>query len=135
MANEERPNPRRKLFENLPYGGWFDDRENPVQPAMDLGIKADAKKIAFEIPQEWNALIMNICKKCKCEPEFVYRKAFQAFFGLNPVIWDDDGYLREWREVLELDGEHALRDEIQEADDALLIKIIRERTRQLKKRR
>lgn len=115
----------RKVFDASPYGSFFDDRDNPVQAPIELQLSSEAQEVVFRIPSEWNETIQELSKRLKVDPEFLYRKAFQAFFGFKPAIFDDDGYLKQWREVFDLDGENALRPHIQEQDDLLTKRMIR----------
>lgn len=128
----------RNLMDGSDYGSFewlYDDRERAIQGLMELADSETAQEITFRIPADWAQHIGNICKKCNCQPDFIYRKAFQAFFGLGPAIFDDDGYLVQWREIYELDGEDALRQHIQAEDDTLTRRVIAHRNIEKRKKK
>lgn len=114
-----------KIIDGNPYEYFYDTRKNPIQAPIELAERKTAVKITLEIPGEWHNSIYKMAKKLKIHPEFLYRKAFQAFFGFAPAVFDDDGYLEVWRSVLELDGEQVLREHMQMEDDALTQKVVR----------
>lgn len=136
MANyysSENEHQKLKIIDGSPYEYFYDDRKNPIQLPIDLALKSQAVKINLDIPGAWHNDIYAMAKKLKIHPEFLYRKAIQAFFAFNPAIFDDDGYLDTWRQVFELDGEEILREHIQEEDDQLTRRILRARDRARKK--
>ena len=126
------------LFDASLYGSidWMEyEREKHIQEPISCHDKNRAYHLNIPIPAEWAEYINVMAKKLKIQPEFLYRKAIQAFFGLPPGVFNDDGYLVQWREVYDLDGEQALREHMQEEDDSLTAKVIRLRDKQLKQGR
>ena len=119
----------RKYNKNIvngnPYEYFHDTRKNPIQPPIELAERRNAIKITFEIPGEWHNDISKMAKRLKIHHEFLYRKAFQAFFGFAPAVFDDDGYLDTARQVYRIDGAQVLRDHMQGEDDALAGKIVK----------
>lgn len=119
----------KKYKENIvsgnPYEYFFDTRKNPIQAPIELADKNNAVKITLEIPGEWHNDIYKMAKKLRIHPEFLYRKAFQAFFDFPPAVFDDDGYLDTARQVYRIDGEQVLRGHMQSADDHLTHKVVR----------
>lgn len=132
MANNGSPTPKRKIFDDSPYQFYFEERKNPIQKPLEPHEKKNAKRLEIDIPGEWHEHIMAMAKKCRCQPDFLYRKAIQAFFDFSPAVFNDDGYLMQWKEVFDMEGEEAIRPWMQEQDDELTNKIIRERDRQIK---
>ncbi len=135
MPNNDSPTPRRKLFDDSPYQFYFEERKNPIQKPLEPHEKKKAHQLKLDVPGEWHEHIMAMAKKCRCQPDFLYRKAIQAFFGFSPAIFNDDGYLEQWKEVFDLEKEEALRPWMQTQDDDLTRKIVRERDKQIKQRR
>jgi len=120
------------LFDGSEYASidWVEwGKEKHIQRPISGYNRDKATQVKFDIPGEWSEYILQMAKKLKIQPEFLYRKAFQAFFGLNPAIFTDDGYLRQWAEIYALDGEKALREHIQGEDDVITFKIVRERNK------
>jgi hypothetical protein len=125
----------RNLFDASGYASidWIEYRKNkPMQDPIDCHLPGEAMELKMSIPGEWAEHIDKMAKKLKIQPEFLYRKAIQAFFGFAPAIWNDDEYLDQWREVYKLEGETALRPHIQSEDDRLTAKIIRARNKNIK---
>jgi len=114
-----------KIIDDNPYEYFYDTRKNPIQAPILLAEREKAVNISFEIPGEWHNDMYKMAKRLKIHPEFLYRKAFQAFFDFSPAVFDDDGYLETMRNVMELDGERALRDHIQREDDVLTERVVR----------
>lgn len=113
----------------------IDRRKKPIQAKIELRHKEDSVVMDIRVPNDWREHIKALAKKCKVSEEFMYQKAIQGFFDLSPIIWNDDPYLNEWRQVYKLEGESALRPWIQSRDDYTTAKIIRHRDKQLKQRR
>ena len=135
MANNDLPTPQRKLFDDSPYQFYFEERENPIQKPLDPHDKKKAHRLVLSVPGEWHDHIMAMAKKMRIQPDFLYRKAIQAFFDFSPAVFNDDGYLLQWKEVFDMEGEETLRPWLQEQDDEATAKIIKERDRQIKKRK